>query len=1812
MRGGIDTTLTAVPSTTTQNAIQATTSPLAVSTGSLPAGSVGTVYSQLLAATGGTAPYTWSKKTGSLPTGLTLSTTGIISGAPSTDATSKFTVQVKDAKNANATKSLTLIINAAPLAITTTTLADAYLTTTYSRTLTASGGKSAYTWSITTGKLPAGLSLAASTGIISGTPTATGVVSFTVQVKDATNATSTKALTIAGYTLPAIGATSLSAGAVGTAYSQTVVASDGKSPYTWNISSGVLPAGLTLAAATGMISGTPTTAGTSAITFMVADANNKTATRSLSLVINAAPLAITSGMPADGYLAGAYSQPLISTGGRSPFSWSVTTGNLPAGLSLEASTGIISGAPTATGSGSFTIQVKDADHNIATKVVMMTVYTPPVITTVKLPFASVGFAYSQTLAASGGKLPYGWSSDYLPIVGFCLDSSSGIISGIPTTQSMIFTTIQVHDANNVSATKLFALIANNPPAISTASLPDGNVGAEYNQPVSLSGGMSPYVWSVISGALPLGLSLDRATGVITGMATTFGLSSFTVQALDTSGYAASRKLTITITAPLMITTTLVEGGSVGTAYGMTLTAEGGKSPYTWSVIGGSLPGGLSLDSTGIIGGTPVFMGNSSFTLQAKDANNVTATKTFTVMIVSAGAISGVVSDKATGVPLPGVTVTLALTGITFGDQNNRIYSCNDIPLLAADYTTVTDNDGAKFSCLSNGAKNSMTFKTRNPYGAQSFTNHWNGMLTTFYENLAQSFKPKSSGNLTKVGFYLPQGISGAYYAKMIGELHVQLKTELGGDASGQLAESSSIPIESLQVDLPQWVEFIFPHPANITAWQDYYLEIQGRTQRGSPGESTWWQYQPEAVSWGNGMPYTDAYRRRAGLWETVGHSLAFRTYMDNNPDIALEPAADGGSTTLYGVIEQYVMMSLLNRSTGKWDTGGSVENNPEYLTHDIMQGGYSYRGDDLTIHWTMSAGYDRYFDPDGWVTVKMDNYDAYWDVASLYTSLVTDQFKLSFNSTFSAMTDSNGAYLLPMLPDGMYSLAFEKGAYVTATTQGTLTSGRAITLATSMAKAALATLQGTVRINGEPLAGVKVTVTTISGSNSAFSDGNGNYLVNGIVAGNYSVLFEGPCVQSKAITGSLLPGQVAILDPWLTGSPVTVTIASPIDGAVIAVTPLVVTGSVTNADSVTVNIVTNGVMTGFPATIINGAYAVSIPLQVGQSKIYVNASNQCHLYVEQSVNITTAPFILHNRGDIGNVTVMEATGNYDAKHPDGSINDQPRQALAGEYIRSHGDTTDFLVMSSTFDYAMPEASDKGFYTAVKNDTEGINQPPLDKTALYGSRGTLQGTIDLGNIITLAAAPYGPKLEEMTTTLSHELMHRFGAYVRFKNPDGTVNSGLLGKDSSHWSYLLDSKGSLMYGNGWHDNSDGTFTSTAARSSFSPLDLYLMGMIPKEQVPPMLFIDNPVIDKTLLPQLGATVSGTAKTVTIEAIIAAERARVPDAAGSQKQFNVSFVLLTRPGDNETAALQAIELLRKVWAGRFAELTSGRGSIANVPAILEITVDSPEEGATVTEPDVLVSGTVINTRGLETGITINGMSAIVTGNRFVANHVPLHTGGNAINVSATDVNGLAATATRNVTAQAGNYIRMTTNSESGVVPLDISLELKGSFSITRTTITATGPAPLTLVQGASPAEFSAILTTEGSYMITATAFGPDGQTYHDTVTITVFNRTQLETYLQGKWAGMRARIAALDVSGALGYMTSKLQATYRDFFTALGTRLPLLNDSLKDIELIDMTDGYAKCRLYRDETISGQVHTIEYVVYFVQENGIWRLWRM
>ncbi|NOY63808.1 MAG: hypothetical protein GXO97_00165, partial [Nitrospirae bacterium] len=309
--------------------------------------------------------------------------------------------------------------------------------------------------------------------------------------------------------------------------------------------------------------------------------------------------------------------------------------------------------------------------------------------------------------------------------------------------------------------------------------------------------------------------------------------------------------------------------------------------------------------------------------------------------------------------------------------------------------------------------------------------------------------------------------------------------------------------------------------------------------------------------------------------------------------------------------------------------------------------------------------------------------------------------------------------------------------------------------------------------------------------------------------------------------------------------------------------------------------------------------------------------------------VVASDFTATTIDDYGNITVMEVEGNYDARLSDGTLNEGPRQAIAKEFFRLHKDEYDFLVIFTNFDFQMPAPDTRAFYHPIKNDTKGIGQEIFDNSGLYGSDGRLQGIIDMGNISSIETNPLEAGFEETLTNLSHELLHRWAAYVRFMDEDGNVSTALLGKDASHWSYLLDTDGSVLYGNDWQDNGDGTFTSVSTRKYYSPLDLYLIGFIDKDQVPPMLLIENPSIDPAQLPEKGVTITGQPRYITIDDIIAVEGERIPDASNSQKSFRIAFILVTLPGTFRGDEVYELEDLRDEWITRFSVLTDGQGLI-------------------------------------------------------------------------------------------------------------------------------------------------------------------------------------------------------------------------------------------------------------------------------------------
>ena len=359
------------------------------STSPLPNAASGVNYTFTFTATGGTSPYVWASS--SLPPGLQLdSNSGILGGTPTQTGSFSFVIQVTDANKATATGNFSLTVVPGPLVITTLSpLFTAIVGSPYSQQFTATGGAPPYTWSVTQGQTGA-LTLNASTGSLSGTPTAPGVLNFTVQVKDSAGATfsASFSLTVKSPTLVISTSVNLPDGAVGNAYSQQLAADGGVPPYVWSLLSGAVP-GLTLSSA-GLLSNTPITPGTYTPTIQVTDSAGIAVSKVFHLTIAPAPLNITTASPLGSATAGIpFSQTLAATGGTPPYTWSAT--GLPAGLTIDAPTGTISGTPVGAGTFSVPIRVTDANRSTFGNLYTLTVALPTV-PTIKL---SVSTTQSQ-------------------------------------------------------------------------------------------------------------------------------------------------------------------------------------------------------------------------------------------------------------------------------------------------------------------------------------------------------------------------------------------------------------------------------------------------------------------------------------------------------------------------------------------------------------------------------------------------------------------------------------------------------------------------------------------------------------------------------------------------------------------------------------------------------------------------------------------------------------------------------------------------------------------------------------------------------------------------------------------------------------------------------------------------------------------------------------------------------------------------------------------------------------------------------------------------------------------------------------------------------------------------------------------------------------------------------------------------------------------------------------------------------------------------------------------------------------------------
>ena len=394
----------------------------------------------------------------------------------------------------------------------------------------------------------------------------------------------------------------------------------------------------------------------------------------------------------------AYSSGLVVSGGTPPYTFSIIAGGLPDGLTLDPSSGNITGTPSKAGSFNYAAQVIDSNANSATSKCNIKIH--PAVS-VDCPskaqiHGAVGEPLSAQLLVFGGVAPFTFSvvNGSLP-PGVTLNPSTGLISGTPTMAGRFTFSVQVVDSLSATFT-VNCQIFIAPPLTLTCPTNTGQVGVPYSSSLVATGGVPPYTFSIVSGSLPPGLTLNPTTGAITGTPTTAGTFNFTAQVVDSNSAGATSttaSCSIIISPPALALTCASANAQVGVPYSSALVATGGVPPYAFSIISGSLPPGLTLNpTTGAITGTPTTEGTYNYTAKVVDSTGATVTTACSITVapqqqcltqdtnksnfngtkINAGSYIWFNANfTASGIPSAGATIFLQNSEIQFTANNTN-------------------------------------------------------------------------------------------------------------------------------------------------------------------------------------------------------------------------------------------------------------------------------------------------------------------------------------------------------------------------------------------------------------------------------------------------------------------------------------------------------------------------------------------------------------------------------------------------------------------------------------------------------------------------------------------------------------------------------------------------------------------------------------------------------------------------------------------------------------------------------------------------------------------------------------------------------------------------------------------------------------------------------------------------------------------------------------------------------------------------------------------------------------------------------------
>ncbi len=685
-------------------------------------GTASSPFSETFTQTGAVGGATFSIASGTLPTGLSLSAAGVLSGTPTQTGSFPITVKVTDGNGCTGTgPTYTIVIACQVITVNNPANANGTASSPFSETFTHTGGIGTTTFTLASGTLPAGLTLATN-GTLSGTPTQTGSFPITVTATDSNGCTGTGATytIIIGCQTINVSNPGVTTGTVNAPFSQTFTQTGAIGTATFTTAS-TLPAGLTLAT-NGTLSGTPTQTGSFPIVVTVTDSNGCTGTGSTyTLIIGCQTITVTKPVNTSGTVSAGFSETFTQTGAFGTATFTIASGVLPTGLTLGTN-GTLAGVPTQAGSFPITVLVTDsngctgtsATYNLVIGCQVITVGNPattssPAGTPLSINFTQSGAIGSATFTTAS-TLPTGLSL-----------AANGTLSGTPTQGGSFPIVVTVTDSNGCTGTNPSYTLTITCPVITVTNpvVNSGTSGVAFSQTFTQTGGQGTITWSV-SGTLPTGITLNPSSGVLSGTTTQAGTFPITITATDQNGCTgtgATYNLTINCQT-ITVTNPGVNTGTVDAAFSQTFTVTGILGTVTWSETG-ALPAGITLNpSTGVLSGTPTVTGAFPITVKATDTNGCFGTSSYTLTIncqtitvtspvTNTGTVNAPFSQTFTQTAAHGTaTFTTASTlpsGITLatnGTLSGTPTQTGSFPIVV----TVTDSNG----CTGTGSTYTLT------------------------------------------------------------------------------------------------------------------------------------------------------------------------------------------------------------------------------------------------------------------------------------------------------------------------------------------------------------------------------------------------------------------------------------------------------------------------------------------------------------------------------------------------------------------------------------------------------------------------------------------------------------------------------------------------------------------------------------------------------------------------------------------------------------------------------------------------------------------------------------------------------------------------------------------------------------------------------------------------------------------------------------------------------------------------------------------------------------------------------------------------